>query len=127
MTLPIVACLQVIYFSAAWRIVAWASRAKRDIQKEKYLARSKKTDFGGVAFKTARCFCRGPRLGPQHSRGDPQPSLTPVPGCPVPTSDFTRRVHTYTQVNSHTYRNNIIFFKKCIFFKDYTDIKAAVR
>lgn len=62
----------------------------------------------------ALCSCRGPGLGSQHSHGSTLPSVTPVPGALMPSSDlFGQQAHkwyTYKQT-TQTHKINKSFFK----------------
>jgi len=65
---------------------------------------------GGLVVKSTCCSCRALRLGSQHSHGSSEPSVTPVPGNPMPFSELKNGhtckkkafIHTNKQTNKQT-------------------------
>lgn len=57
----------------------------------------------GSVVKSTCYFYRGPGFGSQHTRGDSQLPLTPVPGHPVLSSDFHKDHACTWYIHTHTY------------------------
>ena len=72
----------------------------------------------GSEVKSTCCSCRGPRFSSQRPHGGPQPSVTPVPGDPMPSSDLQFQ-GTLAPLwrNWHTWSMHTHIRRKCILKK----------
>ena len=59
----------------------------------------------GSGVKSTGCSYRGPRFNSLHPHGGSQPSITPVPGDPMPSSNL--QGHQAHMWQTYTYRQNI--------------------
>lgn len=56
-------------------------------------------------------FAEDPVFASQHQHDGPQPSITPVPGDPMPSSDLPETLGTHV-IHVHTCRQNSYIFKQ---------------